>query len=343
MNLRACSGLGIFLPGILACAAAAGEPDVSARPVYENSLRMVFRQVPSGSYVAGPKEMPRLKAIYDTGNPAAGLEVRIEKPFWMGVHEVRIRDYMAFRKATGRQGLKGEDYDAKRFRWKRGFEPLAADPMTDTVLALPVTCVTYDDAMAFCRWLSKKEGRRYRLPTEVEWEYAARAGGDNEFQESETFDVRKINGMLGAGRLLQANPEELLFDVQVGAGAQKGRRDSALAKSKGDADMLKRYPPNPWGLYHMLGNAQEFVVVSQDPPKSEVPMPCYTMLPGKVNRMLRGGSWLHDKRDCTVFRANYNCPPYSNTTIGFRVLLESTGELGSRPAAAAPGRQEQKR
>ncbi len=73
----------------------------------------------------------------------------------------------------------------------------------------------------------------------------------------------------------------------------------------------------------MLGNVQEFVVMTHQPaPEEKLPLPGFTILPGKVNRMLRGGSWLHAERDCNVYRALYNCPPYSNCTIGFRVLLE---------------------
>jgi formylglycine-generating enzyme required for sulfatase activity len=72
----------------------------------------------------------------------------------------------------------------------------------------------------------------------------------------------------------------------------------------------------------MLGNLQEFVTMTRKPPESDVPFPGWTELPGKVNRMLRGGSFIHAARDCTVFQANFNCPPYSNCTIGFRVVLE---------------------
>ena len=324
MSWKACSVLSVVMAGLAAWHAPAQELAPGAElPRLENSLGMLFRQVPAGEILVGEPGMPRRRAIYQNGNSAAGLQVSIGKPYWIGVHEVRIRDYRAFCQATRRAEPKGERYDVKRFRWLRDFRPLAHDPLTDRYLALPITCVTYDDAMAFCQWLSKKEKRTYRLPTEVEWEYAARAGSDKPFQESDAFDVRKINGMLGAGELLPANPQELFFDAEGNGQKRPAERKSALGRTRGDADLLKRHPPNAWGLFHMLGNAQEFVVMTHEPPDDDLPLPCYTVLPGKVNRMLRGGSWLHDQRDCTVFRANYNCPPYSNITMGFRVVLES--------------------
>ena len=295
----------------------------------ENSLGMVFRQAAAGEYTVGPRGMEKRAAVFDTGNPAAGETVKIDKPFWLCTHEVRIKDYAAFCKATQRPEPVGESYDVKACRWKKDFKPLSQQtPMPEALLAQPVTCVGYDDAVAFCEWLSKKEGRKYRLPTEIEWEYAARAGSDKPYVLLDRFDIRKINGNLGEAKLLPANPEELLLDAESTA---KDDADpaAALGMAKSEKAMLSKYPPNAWGFYHMLGNVQEFVDMTRPPPKDELPLPGWTLLPGKTNRMLRGGSWLHDERDCTVFRALYNCPPYGNVTIGFRVLIEDT-QLPSR-------------
>jgi len=309
---------------LLACALALASPAQAQRPParpFENSMGMVFRLIPAGTFTPGPKGADARAAVRETGNPAAGKPARIERPFWMGAHEVRLRDYQAFCRATGRAEPSGEAYDVKACRWRADFKPLSQQPMTEALLAQPVTCVSFDDAVAFCAWLSKKEGRRYRLPTDVEWEYAARAGSDRAYVLFDRFDIRKVNGNLGEGRLLPANPEEVLMDADPSA--REEREPSVLGAGRTERALLSRYPPNAWGLYHMLGNAQEFVVMTHDPPPDELPLPGWTILPGKTNRMLRGGSWLHDERDCNVFRALFNCPPYSNVTIGFRVLLET--------------------
>jgi len=287
--------------------------DEEANGTFENSLEMVFRRIPKGTFRVGPPGIEKQKAVLETGNPAAGDEATIERDFYLCAHEVRVRDYRAFCQATGHPQPKGEHYDIKTGRWIPDYAPLEVKD-TGENLAMPITCVAYDDAVAFCKWLSKEERRKYRLPTEVEWEYAARAGSDLPYQSSADFDMFKVNGDAVKGTILKAYPEEVLLD---GPEEKGGDKEATLKPG-----MEKDFPPNKWGLYHMLGNVQEFVEMTVEPPKGDVPLPCFTVLPGKVNRMLRGGSWLHDKRDCTVFRANYNCPPYTNSTIGFRVLLE---------------------
>jgi hypothetical protein len=60
--------------------------------------------------------------------------------------------------------------------------------------------------------------------------------------------------------------------------------------------------------------------------ESQTPLPALVTWKGRANQMLRGGSWLHDGRDCTVFRSLYTTPTYANTTIGFRVLMEKPAE-----------------
>jgi len=301
-----------FIPGciILAvsmlCSARAETP---AR--YTNSIDMVFGRVPAGSFTVGPPGLAKEEAVQKTGNSAAGDDVVIGKDIYMCVHEVRRSDYRIFCKETGHAEPCGEQYVLEKLQWKENYKPLsgASTPVTE---ALPVTCVSYDDAIAFCEWLSKKSGKKYRLPTEVEWEYAARAGTDLAYQSNDTFDPIKINGMLGSGDICQAYPEEILISIDD----IKQQNDSASSLSVFQGSVV----PNRWGLYHMLGNVQEFVVMTAAVPKSEIPLAGYTLITGKKNVMLRGGSWLHDKRDCTVYAAQYNCPPYSNDTMGFRIV-----------------------
>lgn len=111
--------------------------------------------------------------------------MRITKPFYLGIHEVTRGQFCQFILDTGywTDAEKGErkgihlvaSVDGKRAfprdpesSWRKvGFE------QTDVH---PVVGVSWNDATAFCEWLSRKEGRTYRLPTEAEWEYACRAG-----------------------------------------------------------------------------------------------------------------------------------------------------------------------
>ena len=105
--------------------------------------------------------------------------VRITKPFFLGAHEVTVGQFRKFTEASGykteaeRDGAGGWGYNPEigtcegrrpQFNWHNpGF------PQTDDH---PVLNVTWNDAVAFCQWLSRQEGKTYRLPTEAEWEYA---------------------------------------------------------------------------------------------------------------------------------------------------------------------------
>ena len=289
---------------------------------YRNSLEMAFRLIPAGRFIPGPSETSKDEAPWLTGNPAAGSRVTLTKSFYMGVHEVRVRDYQAFMKATDHAEPQGELYTPKAQRWTSEFKPLETEGWSSP--HLPIACVSFEDALAFCKWLSEKEGRTYRLPTEVEWEYAARAGSKKAFQRWKELDPTKINGALAKDKVIRANPGDLDADAEEGFedAEEEEETGTALLSGEGGLESQATYPPNRWGLYHMLGNLQEFVTMTRKPPESDVPFPGWTELPGKVNRMLRGGSFIHAARDCTVFQANFNCPPYSNCTIGIRVVLE---------------------
>ena len=313
--------LPILFWAALASAASLLHSQESSNGTFENSLGMKFRLVRAGKYLPGPPGMASEEAPWRTGNPSAGTAAKIKAPYYLGVHEVRVRHYHAFMTATGHQEPVGEVYVPKLQRWRGGFKPLSDETWGKP--NLPVSCVSYESTLSFCQWLSEREGKVYRLPTEVEWEYAARAGSNKPFQWEDELYPTKLNGALANDGLVRANPWELSGDVEDGleaADEEDGGED--LLNVGGGAPSDKPYPPNAWGFFHMLGNVQEFVTMTRQPPQVDVPFPCWTLLPGKTNRMLRGGSWLHDARDCTVYQANYNCPPYSNCTIGFRVVLE---------------------
>jgi sulfatase modifying factor 1 len=283
---------------------------------------MAFRLMPAGRFTPGPPEATKEDAPWLTGNPAAGIPFTFTKSFYMGVNEVRVQDYRAFIKATDRAEPQGELYSPKTQRWTSDFKPLEAEEWSSP--HLPMACISFGDAVAFCEWLSKKEKRVYRLPTEVEWEYAARATSTKIFQQFENLDPTKINGALAKDTVIRANPGDADADAEEGFedADEEEETDNALLPGEAGLESQDAYPPNAWGLYQMLGNLQEFVTMTRQPPESDIPFPGWTELPGKVNRMLRGGSFIHDARDCTVYQANFNCPPYTNCTIGFRVVLE---------------------
>ena len=137
---------------------------------------MKFVLIPPGEFLMGtPADR------FGSAQEKPQHRVRITRPYYLDTHEVTRGEFSQFVAATGykteaeRDGgraatfnAKGDLHEDQNAGWKNpGFE------QTDVH---PVVIVSWNDAAAFCRWLSEKEGATYRLPTEAEWEYACRAG-----------------------------------------------------------------------------------------------------------------------------------------------------------------------
>lgn len=168
---------------------------------HTNSIGMQFVKVKEGKFYMGSE------GEGETADEAPVHRVQISRPFEMSVTEVTNTQYEAF------------DASHKRFRGKDGFSKDDDEA---------VIFVSYNDALAFCDWLSKKEGKKYRLPTEAEWEYACRAGTVTDYS---------------TGRFL---PKSALK-------SQKTDREPVVVSLKVGQDA-----PNQFGLYDMHGNVEEW-------------------------------------------------------------------------------------
>ncbi len=158
----------------------------------------------------------------------------------------------------------------------------------------PVVLVKYEDAAAYCRWLSDAIGQLVRLPTEAEWEKAARGGAEGlRFPWGNDIDPTRGN-----------------FLADAAAKRQRGTRPTGT------------YPPNAFGLYDVAGNVWEWVsdwyardyYAEGDPVDPAGPS-------SGVFRIVRGGSWLND--DVSMLRCAYRhkVPPDTYAySIGFRIV-----------------------
>lgn len=166
--------------------------------------------------------------------------------------------------------------------------------------AAPIVGVSYNDAMDYTRWLSKTTGYTYRLPSEVEWEYAARAG------TSTTY-------WWGNDTTLDGKP----MAACRGCGSEYDAKTIALASS---------FAPNPWGLYNVHGNVWEWVAdyycgdFSTSPrdgsPRSEDNCP---QRDAADLRVLRGGSSFYEPRFMRSATRLRNYSNFKNFSVGFRV------------------------
>jgi formylglycine-generating enzyme required for sulfatase activity len=276
---------------------------------HTNTIGMDFVRIEPGSYrpVPGFRSLPdkwplrrasRLRRIKESPR------VTLSKPYYLAAFEVTNRQYELFdpshrqRRPAYQQGNGGDDH--------------------------PVQPITWREAKLYARWLSKKEGRQYRLPTEAEWEYAAMAGTNSRLYWGQAFwDRSKAN--LG-GR--HSNPESYRED---------GYEETAP---------VGMFPANPWGLYDMVGNAYEWVqdwwhpnytedvTDPQGPTEEEhrtreqegswIERHFYTKkdkLGGRL-RMGKGGSWTTRPYATYTGEDDGNNPADLVDARGFRLLVE---------------------
>ncbi|MBI5571637.1 MAG: SUMF1/EgtB/PvdO family nonheme iron enzyme [Desulfomonile tiedjei] len=153
-----------------------------------NTIGMRLVQIPAGKFLMGSAEaeMRRVQGEWNVQEAQLRPEspshsVRLTSAFLMGKYPVTAGQFAAFVSETGyrtvaeKQGW-GWVYDEREQHWAKTFGASWRNPGSEVREDDPVTLVCHQDAEAFCDWLSRKENRRYSLPTEAEWEYAARGG-----------------------------------------------------------------------------------------------------------------------------------------------------------------------
>jgi len=202
-------------------------------------------------------------------------EARIRKQFAMGRYEITFVEYDEFAKATGRKLPRDRG-------WERG--------------SRPVIYVSWQDSRNYAAWLSEQTNKRYRLPTEAEWEYAARAGTESAYWWGNGF----ISGM--------ANCSD--------CGSQWDFEQAAPVGS---------FKPNPFGLYDTAGNVWEWVEDCWH--ENYVGAPSEGTMWGKENggkcaqRVIRGGSYARE-RDFLRSSYRWSGDDVGRHGMGFRLVRE---------------------
>ncbi|MFH1985144.1 MAG: formylglycine-generating enzyme family protein [Pseudomonadota bacterium] len=259
---------------ILTAAALLGLGTIAggAEPVSTNSLGMTFVRISGGSFMMGS---PWTET--DRGPSENRHEVMITKDYYLQTTEVTLGQWRAIMGSDFFGGRKGDDNT-------------------------PVVRVSWFDAQEFIKKLNHRNEGHYRLPTEAEWEYAARAGTDSAYPWGETADCSRA--------MFSNNP-------------LKSEDCAAVVQAKGLAvgqpAPVGQYPPNAWGLYDMAGNVWEWVADwygPYDPDKLVDP----TGPPSGNARVKRGGSWFKYGHYCRSANRNAVHPGTRFRTTGFRLV-----------------------
>ncbi|MEK0187867.1 formylglycine-generating enzyme family protein, partial [Microcoleus anatoxicus] len=165
----------------------------------------------------------------------------------------------------------------------------------------PVENVSWDDAVEFCKKLSQTTGKKYRLLSEAEWEYACRAHTTTPFHFGETITPELVNYN---GNYPYAKASKGLY-----------RQETTDVGS---------FPPNAFGLYDMHGNVWEWCSDKWHDNYSKAPADGSSWETGTDNnRVQRGGSWLNDAVNCRSANRGWDSAGFRFSNVGFRVALVS--------------------
>lgn len=216
-------------------------------------------EIPAGRFRRGGSSEDK----FANASELPQVECEIPEPFRMGAGPVTRREWQ-----------------------ESGLPP---NPTNGENPALPVVGITWHEAVAYCEWLTRETGDRWRLPTETEWEYACRAGTETPFHTGVMIDLSQANFLYGED------------------GSRIGKGAPVLAGS---------CPPNGFGLFDMHGNVSEWTADPWRPSYLEEAMA------DPERRVIRGGAWDYLPRLLRSSWRDCAAPGTRRDNLGFRVLCE---------------------
>ncbi len=250
-----------LLLGSLGCAPLAHPGNVPANRNVE-AIGIPLVMVPPGEFLMGGTETGEaLVLAYPNSGKTPDYfadeyprhQVRITKAFLLGKFEVTVAQFRRFTVETGYKteaesdGTGGWGCSPSTGRCEgRQLQYTWQTPGYPLLETQPVVNVSYNDALAFCQWLSSKEGKHYRLPTETEWEYANRAGTQTRYANSD--DPAQLPAFARA--------------IDLSRHAEFGHVQEIVIQPNDPTAFpvpVGRLAPNAFGLYDMHGNVWEWV------------------------------------------------------------------------------------
>jgi formylglycine-generating enzyme required for sulfatase activity len=230
-----------------------------------NNLGITFAWIPSGSFTMGSPDNELSREVNETQHI-----VSVNRGFFLSIHPIT------------------------QAQWKA---VMSNNPSQFQGDALPVEKVSWDDCIAFCKKLSEKDGKQYRLPSEAEWEYACRSGSKTPFHCGSSITAAQGN-----------------FDSSYTYGG------STKATPRRMTTRVGSFSPNAWGFFDMHGNVWEWCLDWYGVyPKEDLDE--YQGPKAGTLRVIRGGAWNQIPRRCRSAMRGNEDPSKRRKDIGFRICF----------------------
>ena len=246
--------------------------------------------VPAGSFMMGSP----MSEKYRSPDEGPRRKVEIAVPFAVGVYEVTFEEWDACQRTGGCGPEKPHDLGLGRGDY-------------------PVININWSQAQKYVQWLSAATGKRYRLPSEAEWEYVARAGMTDPWPVAgaESEYCERLNS-------LDRTAAKLAPDVARAIGSTIPCSDGYPASA-----MVGSFPPNAFGLYDTLGNVAEWTQDCYNPDYLGAPLDGSARETGNCRfRVARGGAWAYAFQEIRMAARTKRTLSSSYSSLGLRVARE---------------------
>lgn len=330
-----CAALFVLIAPVVAAPVAA-QSRSALQPFKDCSECPQMVPIPAGSFVmgvpAGEDERENTPPGF-RGWSAPQHPVTFREAFAIGRFDVTVEEFAAFIRESGysagdRCWTPLPDAQKQKLEWRlvigRNWEHSGYAQSARH----PVVCVSWDDATAYVKWLSIKAKRPYRLPTEAEWEYAARAGtstarfwGDGRVEACRYANVSGLNKMRTA------------YAVHPGAPVPNGDMFFACSDRFAKEAPVGAFEPNAFGLYDALGNVDQWVEDCWKPGYAGAPSDGSASLAGDCGgHVARGGTWANPPYAVRSGNRSWLGTGMRTAYLGFRVAAPVDALVSRAPS-----------
>lgn len=306
----------LLIAGLIAAAPAPAQQPAPPAAPRDCPVCPELAVVPPGNFLMG--SAPDVLEADAAAGETPAIAISLARPLQVSRWEITVGEFRRYVEATGAEPAPGcrvragGQWVQERDRsWR---DPGFALPPQDDE---PVVCVNWDDARAYAEWLARESGRRYRLPSEAEWEYIARGGtsfprywGEHDSGESAVLSLACDHANVYDSSAVAAHrfpwPNARCSDHAIAVAA------------------VGRYRPNAFGVFDIIGNVREWVMDCFTASHAGRPEDgrAWTWQGGCEQKGVRGGSWASRPRAARAAARGAEATALRQSDLGFRVVRD---------------------